>query len=334
MPDHNTLARLAPPVEPLDAATRGRLQAGLHRRRRPRRRGLLAAPVALALVLPAIVILVSSRGQDRAWGADALRVARAAPRLLVGDDWRVVRADEWSARRGEMTFARGRDRLDLSWVPAAEHPGVLRSLQDKSTAAGSASAAGIAAPVFHDAGIDDAWATTFVDGSSSVLARANTADRAAFVALLAHLRHVGVDAWLEAMPADVVRPAAAHAAAVDEMLRGLPLPPGFDATALRQGTTVRDRYQLGAQVAGAVACGWIADWITARATGDAVRAETAVRAMATATTWPVLVAMQPGGAYGQEVAMYATAIRDGGRMPKGDVASSYVDALGCPDATP
>ena len=40
------------------------------------------------------------------------------------------------------------------------------------------------------------------------------------------------------------------------MLKGIPIPPGFKSRPKADGAT-RDRYQLGARVAGAVVCGWI-----------------------------------------------------------------------------
>ena len=52
------------------------------------------------------------------------------------------------------------------------------------------------------------------------------------------------------------------------MLAGVPHPEGFDIVALQSGDGIRDRYQLGAQVAGAVACAWIEQWVDARRAGD------------------------------------------------------------------
>ena len=154
-------------------------------------------------------------------------------------------------------------------------------------------------------------------------------DLAAFKQLIGHLDHVGVNAWLKAMPADVVRPAAEHATVVDEMLKGLPLPPGLDVAALRRSGSVRDRYQLGAQVSGAVACGWIAQYLAAQKAGDPAAAGAASKAMATSRTWPILLEMQRDGAYPDVLWMYADAL-DGKPLLKGTLAESYVDALGCP----
>ena len=104
------------------------------------------------------------------------------------------------------------------------------------------------------------------------------------------------------------------------MLRGVPLPPGFDAPAGE--ATTRDRYQLGAKVAGAVACAWI------ERGGEEAR-----RALASAKTWPILHEMNAEGDYPEVLWQYADAFQKGGDVPAGKpgvtVKNSYRDALGC-----
>jgi hypothetical protein len=91
------------------------------------------------------------------------------------------------------------------------------------------------------------------------------------------------------------------------MLRGVPTPPDFDASALRfrvmpvqpgpESSTLRsesaltDRFMLGKSVTGAVACGWLQHWLSAIQAGDAAAAREAVDAMGTARRWPVLLRM-------------------------------------------
>jgi hypothetical protein len=263
MPNSSFLGHLAPPVEPLDAVAIDRIRGGMHRAGSPRRRRrLLAAPALLVVALPVLVFaLGSGGGNEPAFAAEAIRVAESAPRLLL-DGWNITRADEWQPGRGEMTFSDGNAQFELRWLPGSEYPGMLRTLTDKWTPAGTARAAGIDAQVYRGEG--GSFSALWVDGDSSVQAIGEAADLAAFTRLLERLEHAGVNGWLRAMPADVVRPAAEHATVVDEMLQGLPLPPSLNVAALRQSGSVRDRYQLGGQVSGAVACGWIAQYIAAR----------------------------------------------------------------------
>jgi len=71
--------------------------------------------------------------------------------------------------------------------------------------------------------------------------RAVAADLEAFERLVGSLKRVSVDAWLSAMPASVVK-SVNRPAVVREMLAGIPLPPGFDAARLEQGSILKDRY--------------------------------------------------------------------------------------------
>jgi hypothetical protein len=88
------------------------------------------------------------------------------------------------------------------------------------------------------------------------------------------------------------------------MLRGIPVPPGFDTSALHFRSTpvpsgsalqsesaLTDRFMLGKSVTGAVACDWLQRWLSATRAGDDAAAQEAVDAMATARHWPVLLQM-------------------------------------------
>ena len=331
MPNSSSLGRLAPAVEPLDAAAVDRIRATMRHERTPRRRRrrLLAAPVLLAVAIPVLfVALTRGGGNDPAFAAEAIRVAESSPRLLVdADGWKVSRAEQWQPGQGEMTFSNGRSELELYWMPGTEYAGWLQSSTDKFEAVGNGPAAGIDAKLFHDD--SDTYRALWMDGDTAVLAVSRTATGlTAFKQLVARLDHVSVNAWLTAMPADVIRPAAEHATVVDEMLKGLPLPPGFDVVALRESGVVRDRYQLGAQVSAAVACGWIAQYLAAQKSGDTAAAAAATEAMKTSRTWPILLELQKDGAFPQVLWQYADAV-DGKPLPKGTLDQSYVDALGC-----
>jgi hypothetical protein len=82
----------------------------------------------------------------------------------------------------------------------------------------------------------------------------------------ATLQNVDVDTWLSAMPDSVIKPNG-RAVAVNKMLEDIPVPDSVDVDELKSRGVVSDRYQLGAQVAGAVACGWIDQWVERRPVG-------------------------------------------------------------------
>jgi hypothetical protein len=230
-----------------------------------------------------------------------------------------------------MTLANGERRLDLKWLPADqyEHAIALRVAEMDDLA--TTPAAGAQARVFRYPDTSD-YVAVWLEGDYMVEARGLAPNAEEFRATLAALDEVDVDTWLSAMPASVIQPAV-QAEVVDEMFEDIPLPPDFDRTKIVASSAVRDRYQLGAQVAGAVACAWIDRWLTARRAGDEDGAREAVEAMATASSWPVLREMEDEGAYPEVVREYAAAMAGDGFVPAGrpmTVEESYAAALGCP----
>jgi hypothetical protein len=173
-----------------------------------------------------------------------------------------------------------------------------------------------------------------------------------YEAVLHSLRRVGVDAWLGAMPPEVLRPAA-RSAALAQMLRGIPIPPGFDAstlhfrdmpvlagsasTGLQSEGVLTDRFMLGKSLTGAVACDWLQRWLSATRTGDDAAAREAVDAMGTAPHWPILLqmvrekgfrgnALPPHGqGWPSEILDAAREIAHGHLRHKPAVTTAYVD---------
>ena len=107
------------------------------------------------------------------------------------------------------------------------------------------------------------------------------------------------------------------------MLKDIPIPPGFKAP--KGSAATRDRYQLGAAVAGAVVCGWIGR----RLAGD----PKAAGALASLRDWPLLRRMDAEGDYPEVVWQYADAVNRKSAVPGGKlgltVDGTYKDALGC-----
>jgi hypothetical protein len=248
----------------------------------------------------------------------------------VGEEgWEVTRADEFSVEEGEMTFARDGQELDIKWVPPAEF---AQTLSDPELhRLGTVRAADAEARLFHY--VDDATehVAVWLDSGYTVEVRGRAPDAKTFKRLLASLHEVDIHTWLSAMPTSVVTPVS-QPGVVAGMLANVPLPHGFDAASISTTDAVRDRYQLGAQVAGAVACVWIDRWIAARRGGDEAVVREAVDAMATSTTWPVLQQMNEEGDYPEVVWGLAAAMRTDGTVPAGrpaTVEQAYEQSLGC-----
>ena len=150
----------------------------------------------------------------------------------------------------------------------------------------------------------------------------------------ARFKEVDVNSWLSAMPASVVLPGR-HNDVVRAMLADIPLPPNVDRSQFAVDAAVRDHYQLGAQVVGAVSCGWIEQWIAAKNAHDPRAVTAAVDAMSAVSASNVLSQMDSEGAYPTVVREYASAMARGsnvvGPYAIGDlsVEESYRSSLGC-----
>jgi len=306
---------------------------GAHRFRR--RASLLVAATAAAAAAALVGLTLSDRGGGTAWAAALVRVAQTAPRLLVDTPgWHVVRADEFGVGTGEMTFADGVRQLDLHWQRGADLGSNLGDPRSGAESLGTTPVEGTEARLFRYGGSDD-YVAAWSQGDYGLQARGVASDLATFTALVRTLHEVDVDTWLSAMPESVVRPAG-RSKVVLELLDGVPLPPGFDVATLLRGYdgVVVDRYQLGAKVAGSVACAWLDRWVAARRAGDDGGVRQAVGALATSHDWRVLHDMQAeGGDYSRVLWEYADAAASNAPITAGKkltIEGSYRAALGCP----
>lgn len=301
----------------------------LHRRR-------LALLVAVTTAVVAVVAVLPFSHQDGgpapAFAAPLVRFANASPLVLLQlSGWHVVYADEEANEYGEMHFVRGPADANgnpqgASYADQASLAGRVASLTwtpanpSNSYRGGHASLVtglGVTAHrLVFEGGSRRAFDITaqFIYRGRALAFRATVTNMAMFRAELRALHPVDTTTWLRAMPPSVVK-SADSGETIRQMLKGIPLPPGFDATRIRGADLVHDRYQLGAAVTGTVACMWIADWNRARAAGDTTAVKRAIAAMATAPRWPILREMARQGAWSQVLISEAKA------MPSGIVSS-------------
>lgn len=319
----------------------------------PRPRRTARRWVALAGAAAAVTAgtFVAQSGDDSpAWAAELLEVAESAPRLLLDDPaWEITRADEFGVEAGETTFGNGTHELDLFWRPGEDYESLLADRRHDIDHEESVTVAGHEAILIQYSGGADAVGgdsgpafTTLweQDGYAMEAVSVTFDDQDAYEAVLGLLGETDVDGWLSAMPASVIQPQD-QATVVAEMLTGIPTPDGFDPGTLPTDG-VRDRYQVGARVTGAVACQWIEQWAAATEAGDAAEADEAVAAMATSRDWPVLQEMVDEGGYPEVVWEYADAIANDGLDVEGEsitrevnggdvgvVGIAYREGLGC-----
>jgi hypothetical protein len=286
--------------------------------------GLGLGGLACVAVVAVLILLSGGSVKDGghpAFAAAAVEIAEANPRLLVtAPGWSIVHARSFEVDSGELLYGDGVHRpygpggrqLDLTWYPARFYRYMLRDHSHVRTLAGhprpvTSTLLGQRATTYAYAGQHPNYATILSpQGNVFIAISGSFGSKQEYEAVLHSLRRVGVDAWLGAMPPEVLRPAA-RSAAIAQMLRGIPVPPGFDPSALhfrdvpappgsdgaalQSESALTDRFMLGKSVAGAVACGWLQRWLSATRAGDNAAAQEAVEAMSTAPHWPVLLQM-------------------------------------------
>ncbi|MGH8983912.1 MAG: hypothetical protein ACRDY6_08580 [Acidimicrobiia bacterium] len=282
-----------PVVERAEAST-GDLRRAPRWRLAPRVVGAIAAVAAL-IVGAFLVFQDGSSENGSAWAARAVAVAEAAPRLLVtGDGWEITEVQEFGEDFGELYFSDGHTAVELFWRPGDTHDDYVADRAGDGFTLGTLQVAGHDAQVFDLSG---EFNVLWEQGDDSVELRVGGVGRQALEALLERIREVDVDTWLSAMPPSVVKPPE-RAATVDEMLADIPLPDGFNVDELRSvDNPGLNRYRLGGEVTGAVACSWIEQWLFATDSGDQAAVTEAVEAMTTSRDWAILQEMNAAGQY-------------------------------------
>jgi hypothetical protein len=198
-------------------------------------------------------------------------------------------------------------KLDLSW----RHEELAPAIASRRGYPHPHGNHGVRLPVLETTAEVDTRAETFVNqgkpGDREMVAlwaedgyvvelRAAVPDQAALEERLGWLTKVDSQAWLDAMPAKVVK-AADHDAAVREILKGIPVPRTFKPSRVPNEGLTTARYQVGAQVTATVSCLWFLQWAEARRSGDRGAKLEAEKAMATSKHWRILREMAKDGAY-------------------------------------
>ena len=273
--------------------------ATAHRRRRARHYRRYGFVLVAACALAAAILIFGSGGSgptpQPAFAAAAIAVAEANPRLLVtAPGWSIKHAYGFEVDGGSTIFGDGAHHLTFDWYPARFYRGYLREREGRGAVVHSTVLGHRATTVRYPTPANEPGVNyeTLISpwGKLAISVRGSVAGKREYEAILNSLRRVDVGTWLNAMPPEVVKPDALDAT-IEQMLRGVPIPPNFDASTLPNGSLVTDRYRLGTAVTGAVTCGWLEDWVTAARNHDVAGAREAARGLGSARNWPVLLAM-------------------------------------------
>jgi hypothetical protein len=286
-------------------------------RRRARRRRLTRALVAAAVLAVGVAVgvpaLIDDSGQEPAgkghvvqaggqdtivYTAAAIKVAESNPRLLIDEPgWKATTVYGFAKDEGTINFTKGDRQVEMNWYAAAQYDGYYEDRNEVSDREPITVDGQPGSRVVYTAG--DVAAMLEPEGSTFAEIRSSGFDSTADVLkTFAAIKHVDVDTWLAALPPEIVTPGKT-AEIVDEILADVPLPPGFDKTALTD-LGVNSRYHVGAAVIDGVVCGWLDDWLRADDVGDVAGQRKAVGALRSAHSWKILAEMDaPDAGYSE-----------------------------------
>jgi hypothetical protein len=250
-----------------------------------------------------------------------LKAARSHPRLLVDEPgWKVTTVYGFAAAEGTIQFTNGGRNLEMNWYPADQYDSYYKDRLEVSKPRWT-TVAGVKASVVTY-GENDFAAMLKPHNDAFVELRAQgKVDRAEFDALLTKVVQVAPEAFLAALPPEVITPGKVREAAA-KALADVPIPPGFDVASV-DVAGANDPYQFGAAVTGQVTCTWIAEWIRADKAGDDDAAEKAGAALRSSRNWKVLKGMVDKGDWAEVLWEIAD------KVAAGKVPNGYKDGLGC-----
>lgn len=229
------------------------------------------------------------------YSAAAIEAAEKNPRLLIDEPgWQATHVYGFTEGEGTIVFSQGDRDLEMNWYPARSYDSYFEDRLDVGEPR-PITVAGQPGSLFRYSAHDFAVMLEPKGGSFVELRTGigGWTGESAAMQVFAKVKAVDVHTWLAALPPEIVTPDGARDI-VQAMLADIPKPPGFDvAPLLELGPS--DRYQLGAEVTGAVTCGWLEVWVDARRAGDDAAAARAAAALEGSHRWRILHEMNARG---------------------------------------
>ncbi|MBB2940718.1 hypothetical protein FB565_000422 [Actinoplanes lutulentus] len=261
-----------------------------------------------------------SAGAISGWELD-LKAAENLPRLLIDQPgWKATYVNGFDTENGSIRFEKDGRGLEMTWYPDQYYQSYYDDRLDVS-APEATTVAGRPADIFTYSASDFAVMLK-AEGPTFVEMRTDAKwTRAAFDEILTHIVKVDAEAFLKALPPEIITPGDVRGEAT-KILADVPLPPNFDYASLDNGGA-NDPYQFAAAVTGRVTCDWIAEWKRADKAGDKAAVKEAAAALRTSHNWKVLKGMEEAGDYPEVLWEVADKVADG------DVPDWYKDGLGC-----
>ncbi|MDI6102551.1 hypothetical protein QLQ12_28415 [Actinoplanes sp. NEAU-A12] len=261
-----------------------------------------------------------SSATEQAYPAMVLKAAEANPRLLIDEPgWKATTVYGFAKDEGTIAFTKGELQLEMNWYPAKHYAGFRKDRLEVSKPE-PVKVAGATGDLITYSGTDFAALLPPRESSYVELRTGGKWTRAEFDRILDRIIRADVRTWLAALPADIVTPEKVQDQAA-KVLADIPLPPGFDKSAL-DGLGTNERYHFGAEVTSLVGCGWITEWNRAKKAGDAAAVKKATDALLSSRNWKILKEMEAEGDWPEVFWETAEGVTKGKNV-------GYEDAIGC-----
>lgn len=249
--------------------------------------------------------------------AAVIKAAERNPRLLItAPGWRVVDVSGFRSDEGEITYqnAAGSHWVKLYWSPTEHYADAIAAREAEYPSLRMPGLGGRL--TVYDMEGADYEAIVPARRGEKAYATLRVTGRAEMATVLASLERADVTTWLESLPRKVVRPDG-QGTATSRILRGVPLPPGFDQAALPDlGTNTE--YHLATKVIDRVVCGWMVQYDA----GGEARTK-ALDALGSSPHWPILRRMRTAGDYPEFIWDFAD------QLAKGTLPQGARDSLDC-----
>ncbi len=293
----------------------------------PRRRTTWLVPAAAAAAVVALVAgcawLVAGQGPGSSESGVAAAPTVSDRVLLDAPGWTVVHVGDTDG----VAYEKGDMELEITRYAADSYDGYVedrRHIVDPPADGEPVEVLGLGGQLWAYGPRDHTTIRQVQDGTWLEI-RASGMGKPAYLALLGRLRAVTERSFEASLPEEFVD-AGERPASIGQILSEIhryvdPLLPSGKQPEVTSDEA--EPYQLGVDVAGAVACAWFDEFATATAAGDAPRAQRAADALATSRKWPVLQRMDASGGYPEVVWSLAD------EVVAGQVPDWYVDGLGC-----
>ncbi len=280
------------------------------------------APLAAAAAVAALVAVPT-------WLLSGPEQAREAQPAAAAGNWLVLDIPGWtvehvsiSGGESEVSFVRNGQEVEINLRDAGARASYVEDrqhIEHPDVDPGTPVVLAGDPALMWAYGRDDHTAIGPVRGDLYAEVRGTGMRRQAYEQLLGRLTWTDREGFERLLPGSFVTSGEADATIAD-ILVGIPLAPGAEVPTSRES----DPYQLGADVAGQVVCGWIAEFERASAAGDQQAAQVAQATLRTSHHWQFLQDMDAEGDYPEVV----WEISD--EVVAGEVPSEYRQGLGCP----